>query len=419
MALQPAGISQPDSLAAVMAAGPAMPAGQPATLRVAMPAGAPRLSVLVTSLLAGWLKHAGPLFAPRVASAFLRREGREREVFLPFFYQWFDERQWAQDNALRLLRVAVDREGLVPPRVFHAPFIGNRGYPLGYRRNLADPARLAVNARMLRRECAFLGRVRAEFGVMAPLVYVIHLGQRAGTSVAEAIRTAVEALRPSLEIARAAGVILAIENVADRLRDQTHAGSRLTEVEDALGALGGGEQPEAPVGWTFDLAHALLSHGGDADDVSRHATRMLPALVHLHVNAPRLHLTERDWADRHEAPTEDDGVLWELFRLACGAPRFQRIRTVTYEVNWGLHGLRWLCGGSPLRDVIRGYALVRDAASRAFQQLDERSSILETPDAVGSAEPWNILSPRDVLTHSGPPASLGGALQAGTPAIGS
>lgn len=356
------------------------------------------ISILLPSFLVGTLKYLGPVLAPRRAGAFLALGGKEREVFLPFFYRWFDERQRAQDHALRLIRAAVEREHFAPPRVFHAPFLSRRPLPLRYKRNLSDPRRVRENSVMLRRECAFLGRVRRELGIEQSMLYVIHLGQRFGTSAAEALSVAVESLRPSLEVARDNSVILSIENVADRLRDRECVGARLREVEDALGALGGVGHSSSPVGWTYDIAHALLGHGGNVESVRAETQSLLSSLVHIHINSPRLHISEQAWADQHEAPQESSRSVWELFRLACTGPRLRELPVITYEVSWALPGLRPLLGGSPLREVIHGYDLVQRAA---YEALGARE---ETPDTVlrqrsNADHPWSL--PAGALAGSG------------------
>lgn len=331
----------------------------------------PPPTLLLTSFLVGVLKHAGPVCSPRKAAAFLGSAGRQREVFLPFFYRWFDDRQWAQDQALRLIQASIAREGIRFPRVFHAPFTGRYGLPVrSYHRDLAEARRMNEYGRALQRECAFLGRLRRELGSKARILYILHLGRRRGRSATEALAAAVSAIRPAVEAAREAGVVLALENVADRSGDPEPVGSRLTEIEDALGALGGGERAESPVGWTFDIAHALLGYRGDTEAITADLRRMLPSLVHLHVNAPRLYPSEEPWADRHEAPTEGFRPLWDLFRLGLSGQRFSEFQTVTYEVSWAAPVLNPLIGGSPLDAVVRGYGLVERVASEVLASLD-------------------------------------------------
>jgi hypothetical protein len=203
------------------------------------------------------------------------------------------------------------------------------------------------------------------------------------------VRTATEALRSSLDVAREAGVIIAIENVADRLRDRDSVGARLTEVAEVIGALGGGDGSPTPVGWTFDIAHALLGHGGDVESVQRDAQWLLSSLVHIHINSPRLHLSERAWADQHEAPQESSQSVWKLFALACAAPRFRAAPVVTYEVSWALPGLRSFLGGSSLPEVIRGYELVRRIATESLGTRAETlgRSPLQQPHL---ARPWTM-----------------------------
>ncbi|MDP3685844.1 MAG: TIM barrel protein [bacterium] len=352
-------------------------------------------SILFPSFLVGTLKAFGPLLAPRLARQFLDTQGKMREVFLPFFYQWLDEHPRAQDQALRLIRVQMERERLPAPRVFHAPYLGRRLTPLRYWRNLADPQYLRQHVTTLQRECRFLGRLRREFDIPQQILYVIHLGLRGRQRAADALRTSIAALQPSLDAAREAGVILAIENIGDRLGDTDHVGGTLNEVEDALGALGATE-PDAPVGWTFDLSHALLTYRGNTDAVKKAASSLLPSLVHLHVNAPHLNVRDHGWGDRHEAPTEGDPHIWDLLRLACTSSRFRQFRTMTYEVHWAVTPLRSLLGGSSLPRVMHGLDLVREVASRALGGLDERESLPYTADAslpetIGSGSPEPIL----------------------------
>ncbi len=329
-------------------------------------------SLLLSSFLVGELKWAGPLLAPRAAAAFLETAGRQRELFLPFFYRWFDDRAWAADQALRLIRILVAREGIVPPRAFHAPFAGRYGMHRGYYRDLADPRRSAEHAIHLARECRFLGRVRRELGIRERLLYVLHLGLRQGRPVGEAVAVAVSALRPAVEVAANEGVVLAIENVADRSGDQHSVGARLPEVEEAILRLHI-EGPDAPVGWTFDISHALLGYRGDVGAITTDLRRMLPHLVHLHVNTPRFYPSEEPWADRHEAPTEGFRPLWDLFRTALGSSRFQEFGTVTYEGSWAAPFLNPIVGGSPLAAVVRGYRLVERIAADVLTSLESES----------------------------------------------
>lgn len=333
-------------------------------------------SVLLPSFLTGMLRRLGPLVSPRAAARFLRSAGREREVFLPFVYRWFDERERVQDHALRYLRGFVLREGIVPPRVFHGPFTGRAWVPFRwYLRNLADPRRQSDHARALQRECRFLGRVRQEFGIRQRLLYILHLGRRGRQSPSEALAVAVETIRPSVETAAEAGVVLSLENVADRSADHIPVGARLSEVGEALARLGDAGRPEAPIGLTFDVSHALLAYRGDAAAIAEELKALLPTIVNLHINAPRFYPSEQPWADRHEAPTAGFPPLWELFRAALAAPRLREFRAITYEVNWAAPLLNPIVGGSPLPAVIRGYELVRANAAEALAALDEEVAL--------------------------------------------
>lgn len=364
--------------------------------------GTSRPTLLLTSFLVGALKHVGPLVAPKTSATFLESAGRHREVFLPFFYRWFDHRQWAQDQALRLIKASLARERIEVPRVFHAPFTGRYGLPVrGYHRDLAEERRANDHGRALQRECAFLGRLRREFGIRERMLYVLHLGRRHGRSAAEALKVAVSAVRPAVDSAREAGVVLALENVADRSGDQHPVGARLTEVEDALGELGDGTDAASPLGWTFDISHALLGYRGDTEAIFADLRRMLPSLVHLHVNAPRFYPSEEPWADRHEAPTEGFRPLWDLFNLACSSPRFQEFQTVTYEVNWASPFLNPVIGGSPLNAVVQGYQLVEAAAEKALASLGSAQSVLSHPAAESS-----LLPEEGALHREGTPSAL-------------
>lgn len=333
-------------------------------------------SLLLTSFLAGMLRRLGPLVAPSVAARFLRSAGKEREVFLPFVYRWFDERERVQEHALRYLRAFVLREGIMPPRVFHAPFTGRAWVPFRwYLRNLSDPRRQSDHARALQRECRFLGRVRQEFGINSRLLYILHLGRRNGQSANEALRVAVETIRPSVETAAEAGVVLALENVADRSADELSVGARLSEMGEALTRLGDAFRPEAPIGLTFDVSHALLAYRGDAAVIAKELMGLLPTIVNLHINAPRFYPSEQPWADRHEAPTAGFPPLWELFRVALRAPRLREFRAITYEVNWAAPLLNSIVGGSPLPAIIHGYELVRTNAAKALAALDDEVAV--------------------------------------------
>ncbi len=335
-----------------------------------------RPTILLTSFLVGLLKRAGPFFAPKASRQFLVEAGSKREVFLPFFYRWFDERPWAQDRALRLLAASFRHDSASPPRAFHAPYASRRGpYGRGFYRDLADGRRMRHHQDVLRRECAFLGRLRRAFGISRRMLYIVHLGRRNGRSPAEALGVSLEVLKGVLEHAYEAGVVLALENVADRSGDEDPVGARLTEVEDALGTLGSRSTDKTPaVGWTFDISHALLAYRGDHERISQDLRRMLPLLVHLHVNAPRFYPSEEPWADRHEAPTEGFPPLWNLFRLACSSARFREFRNVTYEVNWAIPLLNPLLGGSRLPAVVNGYRLVTKAAEDALARFDPQQS---------------------------------------------
>lgn len=347
--------------------------------------------MLLPSVLIGTLKHVGWV-APRLSAAFFARAGAEREVFLPFFYRWFDDRQWAQDQALRLMRATVTHERIPPPSVFHAPFTGRYGpYFRVYRRDLSDARRVQEHGKALARECAFFGRVRQEFGVGGRILYILHLGLRAGRTVREALRATLEAIRPAVDAASRAGVVLALENVADRSGEEGFVGARLPEISQALGELGAGAERGSPIGWTFDIAHALLAYRGDAEAIASDLQDLLPTLVHLHVNAPRFYPSEAPWADRHEAPHEGFRPLWDLLRLALGSPSFQEFRTVTYEVNWAAPWLNPLVGGSPLPDVIRGYHLVERVVAEELARVDERHG---APYTVGTP----ALSPSPLRT---------------------
>lgn len=347
-----------------------MPIDTPPRSSLPEPSGT-RGRILLTSYLAGLLKYAGPVFAPRAAAEFLAVAGADREVFLPFFYRWFDEHQWAQEQALRLMKASLAQDRFHPPHVFHAPFAGRRLWSRSYYRDVADPNRLQENQEAFQRECVFLGSVRREFGIREQMLYILHLGRRQGRRASEALRVSLEAVRPALEVARSHGVVLALENVADRSGSEEHVGARLPELEDALGMLSDGAGPDAPIGWTFDASHALLAYRGDAEAISRDLQRLLPSLVHIHMNAPRFYPSEHPWADRHEAPTEGFRPLWDLFHLALTSTRFRAFGGITYEVNWAAPFLNPLLGGSNLASVVQGYALVRRVVAEAYGALDE------------------------------------------------
>lgn len=357
-----------------------------------------RVSLLLPSFLVGTLKTLGPLFATRLARQFANEYGKEREAFLPFVYDWRDERPGAQEVALKRLRDRRDHEHIPVSRVFHAPYLAKRFAPARYWRNLADPRTLRSHSDALQRECRFLGRLRKEFGIAERIIYVVHLGFRGDRRVEDVIRTVVAALEPTLPVAQEAGVILAIENVAERFGGLEYVGGTLAEIEDAIGMLGGGERADAPVGWTWDFTHALLAYRGDVPAVKRAAAPLLPALVHLHINAPHRHKGNDRWGDRHEAPTEDDQDVWELLRLACASRRFQDFRTITYEVLWATALFRPLIGGSHLDAVIHGHQLVRTVAAQALGGLGAKESLPYTADAPKPASgTFTSESPEPVL----------------------
>lgn len=357
-----------------------------------------KVSILLPSLLIGTLKFLGPALAPRLAAHFLETKGKQREVFLPFFYHWLDARPRAQENALRLVRAQMEREQLPAPRVFHGPYLARRFIPFRYWRDLASPRHLRSHIAMLQRECRLLGRLRKEFGIAERILYVIHLGRRGDQRAGDAVRTAVAALKPSLEECLESGVVLAIENVTDRFGGTEFAGRTLSELEDALGALGGGTSPDAPVGCTFDITHALLAYRGDVKGIKAALAPLLPSLVHLHVNAPYRGPGKERWGDRHEAPTESDQDVWDLLRFAATSARFREFCTVTYEVLWTTAALRPFFGGSRLPEVIHGYDLVREVATQALGGLDEKESLPYTADAPKpTSDPLGSRSPEPAL----------------------
>lgn len=356
-----------------------------------------RVSLLLPSFLVGTLKILGPLFAFPLARQFANEYGKDREAFLPFAYDWRDERPGAQEVALQRLRDRKDREHIPVPRVFHAPYLAKRFAPARYWRNLADPRTVRSHSDALQRECRFLGRLRKEFGIAERVTYVVHLGFRGDRRVDDALRTAVAALEPALPVAQEAGVILAIENVAERFGGTEYVGATLPEIEDAIGMLGGGTNADAPVGWTWDFTHALLAYNGDVPAVKRAAVPLLSSLVHLHINAPHRHKGNDRWGDRHEAPTEQDEDVWELLRLACTSRRFQDFRTITYEVLWATALLRPLIGGSHLEAVIHGHQLVRTVAAQALGGIDAQEPLPYTADAPKPAPSTLSGSPEPVL----------------------
>ncbi|TSC64593.1 MAG: hypothetical protein G01um1014106_55 [Parcubacteria group bacterium Gr01-1014_106] len=342
---------------------------------------AKQISAFLPSFFVGTLQWLGPVFAPGRARRFAREHGKAREVFLPFVYNWSNERMDAQTRALARIRRRMDREQLPPPRVFHAPYLARSWAPSRFSRNLADPRALRSNTAALQRECQFLGQLRAEFGIDEPILYILHLGCHGHQSANDSVRTAAASLTPSVDIAREAGVILALENTAERFGGLELVGGTLAEIEDAIGMLGGGEQMDAPVGWTWDFTHALLAYRGDVAAVKRAAASLLPSLVHLHVNAPHRHDGKERWGDRHEAPTEQDEDVWHLLRLACTSRRFRESRTMTYEVLWANALLRPLIGGSDIDTVTRGFDLMCRIATQALSGLDEEKSLPYTADA--------------------------------------
>lgn len=340
------------------------------------------LTVLVPSFLTSWLRRLGPVLAPRASAAFLEGPGRYREVFLPFFYRWSPKRAWVADHALRVLRLWMHWEGFLPPRVFHAPFSGRYGRVVTptYYRDLADPRLAPAHIRELKEECAFLGAVRRAFGISGPMLYVVHLGLRRGRSGRESLRVATAALAAVLDAAQDAGVILGIENVADQAGD-LQLGCRLEEIGEALTELRGGAVPGAPFGWVFDISHALIGHHLRWEEVQRAVQLLLPSLVHLHVNGIDWEVARRGGrADYHYAPAAEDEVTWTLLREALRAPRLHELGAVTYEVSWRVPFASLLFGGSRLRDIVRGYALLQEEILCAGHILDNP---LSQPYALG------------------------------------
>lgn len=348
-----------------------------------------QFALLLTSFLVGELKYLGPLCSPRgLARDFLRSAGRTREVFLPFFYRWFDGRTWVQDHALRLLLRSIAREGLAPPRVFHAPFAGRHGpYSRGHYRDLTDPRRLREHQAALQQECRFLGRLRREAGIQERMTYVLHLGRRHERTVQEALEVAIAAVEPAVAVAHEEGVVLALENIGEQTGDDESVGNRLMDIEGALNRLGRG-QSNAPVGWTFDISHALLVYRREPEALFTDLQCLLPSLVHIHINAPRWVPENLVWADRHQAPADSDRAVWELFRVALGSRRFREFRSITYEVNWAAPALNPLIGGSPLRAVVQGHERVARIATETLGRLDEapdrRYAVASRDEAAGA-----------------------------------
>lgn len=325
-------------------------------------------TVLLTSFLVNALRYGGATVFNRRARAFLAHMGRHREFFLPFVYRWRDPRPAAQATALRSLHSLVERDNLAPPRVFHAPFAGRFGARArDWYRNLTDADSIDEHREALRRECRWLGLVRRDFGLPGRILYVLHLGRRHGRSVAEASAVARAVLEPAVECAHDAGVVLALENVAAHANGREHLGARLSEIGDLLSKLG--DRPGGPLGWTFDLAHAMLAYPDNPSALQADAQSLLPALIHIHINAPRWPPEGLAWADRHEAPHADVPLLWDLFRTALQGPQYQEFRTVTYEVNWRVPFLARVFGGSSVGAIIRGYQLIQEAVAEAENRL--------------------------------------------------
>ncbi len=332
----------------------------------------------ITTFLAMSLRILGPVFSIREAKAFLREAGKNIELFVPF-YQWFGKKGELDNLAIRQYRFLQRAYGIEKLNVVHAGYSGRGAYSKRFFMNPANSALKKSTIEKIRGELNLIGLLRRELKIDNRIIYVLHPGViEPGDPVRRAEKSCADIMRSVEEDARRNGVCVSIENLYS-YHDERQLGSELGEIGDILGMLDPSDIEDGVFGWTYDLAHSLISYGGDYDIIRKEARPLFKYCVQLHINHPRIERhggrLKSEWDeedDHHLAPVlmPMRNQYWSLMAEAINKSRVPEWRTLTYEVNWGMPVIRKLAGGSPLRHVIIGYHALRHFLEDPAEMLD-------------------------------------------------
>lgn len=338
-------------------------------------------ALCITSLLSTSVRILAPVIGIQNAKAFLRDTGGNVEIFLPF-YNWHGKNGTIRPTAFSMFRFFRQLYGAKGLRVMHAGYADQKFLTFKKRffLNIADPRSREENVRRLRSELAVIKKLRHKYSIATPVLYVLHFGRvEKGISRSVAHETVVSVVRDIMPDAQKSGVCITTENVYS-MSGYEHVGVLLPQVGDILHRIGTEWVDRGVLGWTFDLAHALLAYQGNYNAIERDLLPILPLCVHVHVNHPRTIRSRSGKAlskwgrgdDYHVAPViiPRRELFWNLLRSTIVKSRIPQWKTLTYEVGLEVPVLHSLTGGSSFREVRLGYSALNRFCNHQEEAFD-------------------------------------------------
>lgn len=303
-----------------------------------------------------FVRNVGFFYSRAEAKSFLRLAGSNLELFVPFF-KWFDQKGRIRKIAMNDFYKFLKGFSMTDVRSVHAGYSGQGFLLPRFFMNPADPRTQKQTANRVCREMELLGEIKKELKIEHPILYVLHAGRiEKGISREKSKQTLVEVVKSVMEAAQKSGVSVSIENIFSCTKEN-NLGTALGEVGDILRGIGKEWTQNGTLGWTFDLAHALIAYDGDYDAIERDIKDVLPFCNLVHVNHPKLLKTGKNkWDDHHSAPVKipNRARYWNLVKSVILGSKISSFFSVTYEVNWAVPGLEFIFGGSRLSEASLG-----------------------------------------------------------------
>jgi len=321
----------------------------------------------------------GKYFDKKKVQDFLKYAVKDVEIFLPF-YKWFDTKKEVRQEIIGEFGKVLEEYGMSGLRSFHAGYSGQGFLLTRFYMNPSDPRLVKENIERLTREIKLIGRLREEFQVSHPIIFVLHCGRREkGIGREESIFACVSVLKAVLKVAEDAGVCLSIENVFSE-PGQEEIGTIFSGLKGIIQDTGQEWVEKGVLGCTLDPAHALLTYSGNYDAIEKDLAEILPFLIHIHVNHPRTAVNRAgkiftEWSagnDDHTAPVKipDRGRYWSFLGRVIQGSKISKWRMLTYEVNWAVPILRVMFGGSNIDDVRIGWQALERFCNHPQEKFD-------------------------------------------------
>lgn len=320
--------------------------------------------ICITSFLARTLIIFGKYFNRKKVRNFLQYAAKDVEIFLPF-YKWFDVKKEVRSEIVNEFRKVLREYGMSDLRSFHAGYSGQGFLLTRFYMNPSDPRMVKENTDRLKREIGLIGKLRQEFHIDHPIIFVLHCGRKEkGIGREESILACISVLKAVLKEAEDHGVCLSVENVFSE-PGQEEIGTVFSGLRRIIQDIGQEWVEKGVLGCTLDPAHALLTYSGNYDAIEKDLVEILPFLVHIHVNHPRTAVNRAgkiftEWSagnDDHTAPVKipERNRYWSFLGKAIQGSKISKWRTLTYEVNWAVPIFRVMFGGSNIDEVRIGW----------------------------------------------------------------